>query len=157
MLAATGELSRDSLRLVLARAEFAKLLDRPTLEEAIRSGRAGCSKLRAAVDAHLPQLARCETRLERDFVLLCEREGLPIPEPNMRVGRYRPDMRWEGTMLIVELDGEAAHTTAAQLAADERRQAWLEAQGFTVIRFGWDDVHLRPERTAAVVREALGR
>ncbi len=156
MLAATGELSRDSLRLVLARAEYARMLDRPALEEVIRSGRPGSSKLRAAVDAHLPALARCETPLERDFVLLCEREGIPIREPNPRIGRYRPDMLWRDAMLIVELDGRGAHTTPAQLGADGRRQAELEARGHTVIRFDWDDVHLRAERTAAMVRKRLG-
>jgi hypothetical protein len=156
MLAATQHLSHNALRLVIARAEYAKLLDRPALEAAARSGRRGSSKLRAAIDAHLPALARCETPLERDFVLLCERERIPIPEPNTRVGRYRPDMLWRDAMLIVELDGEDAHTSPAQLAADARRQAWLEAQGFTVIRFTWDDVHHNPQRTAARVRSHLG-
>jgi len=135
LLAATSDLTRDSLRLVLARAEFERLLKRGELEAVLRSGRRGTAALRAAVDSHLPALARCANGFERDFVLLCERHGVPIPEPNARIGRYRPDMLWREAGLIVELDGRGAHSTAAQLGADGRRQAELEHRGFTVIRF----------------------
>jgi very-short-patch-repair endonuclease len=58
-------------------------------------------------------------------------------------------------MLIVELDGEAAHHSPAQLAADRRRQAWLESQGFTVIRFTHEEVAREPGRVAAAVRTHL--
>ena len=106
--------------------------------------------------AHLPQLAACESPLEIDFVLLCERFGVPLPEPNVRIGRWRPDMLWREARLIVELDGEDAHRTAAQLAADERRAADLRRRGFTVIRFTWDQVHFQPAAVAADLRQRLG-
>jgi hypothetical protein len=156
LLAATGDLSRDSLRLVLARAEFEHLLDRDELERILRSGRRGTAALGAAVDSHLPALARCANGRERDFVLLCERHRLPIPEPNERIGRYRPDMLWRKPMLIVEVDGHAAHHTAAQTAADARRQAELEHVGYTVLRFTARRVRVEPERIAADLRRLLG-
>ncbi len=90
-------------------------------------------------------------------MLLCERFGLPLPEPNPRIGRYRPDMLWREARLIVELDGKEAHSSAAQRAADASRQAALEAMGFTVIRFDWAEVHSMPERVAAEVRSAMIR
>lgn len=157
LLLAAGSLSHDSLRLVLARAEFKGLLDLTALDTALGGGRDGSSAVRAAMNAHLPQLARCANGLERDFVLLCERLSLPLPEPNPRIGRYRPDMLWREARLIVELDGRAAHHTPAQLAADARRQAELERLGHLVLRFTWDDVHRRPESVAAEVRAHLGR
>ena len=156
LLAAGAELSRNSLRLVLARAEFEHLLDRPELEAALRSGRRGTTALAAAVDAHLPALARCANRFERDFVLLCEGHRLPIPEPNVRIGRYRPDMLWRHAKLIVELDGRDAHSTAAQLSADARRQAELEGRGYTVLRFTAAEVRDGAERIAAELRQRLG-
>lgn len=155
LLAATGDLSCDSLRLVLARAEFEHLLDRDELEGVLRSGRRGTAALRAAVDSHLPALARCANGRERDFVLLCERHRLPLPEPNERIGRYRPDMLWRGTMLIVEIDGHDAHSTAAQRAADARRQAELERLGYTVLRFTARQVRAEPERIPAELRRLL--
>lgn len=89
-------------------------------------------------------------------MLLCERYRLPIPEPNVRIGRYRPDMLWRGAMLIIELDGRDAHSTAAQLAADARRQAELEARGYTVLRFTAGEVRDEAERIAAELRQRLG-
>jgi very-short-patch-repair endonuclease len=105
--------------------------------------------------AHFPQLAACESPLEVDFVLLCEQFGLPIPEPNVRIGRWRPDMLWREARLIVELDGEDAHHTPAQLLADERRAADLRSRGFTVIRFTWEQVHFDADAVAADLRARL--
>ncbi|GIK76627.1 MAG: DUF559 domain-containing protein [Thermoleophilia bacterium] len=157
LLAATAELACDSLRLVLARAEFERLLDRREIETVIGSGRPGTAALRAAVDSHLPALARCANGFERDFVLLCERCSVPIPEPNVRIGRYRPDMLWRGAMLIVELDGRGAHSTPAQLGADHRRQVELERRGFTVIRFTREQLTGDPAGVVAELRRRLDR
>ena len=102
-----------------------------------RSGRADrvAAPSARALAAHLPQLARCESPLEIDFVLLCERFRLSAARAERRIGRWRPDMLWRDRRLIVELDGKDAHSTPAQLAADERREAELERLGFTVVRF----------------------
>ncbi len=107
------------------------------------------------MDAHLPQLAACANERERDFVLLCERHGLPIPEPNTRVGRYRPDMLWPDRRLIVEIDGKRSHSTPAQLQADARRQAHLERLGYRVIRFDAERIVRKPDRVAAELRRQL--
>ena len=156
LLAAAPELSHNTLRLVLARAEFQRLLSLIELEHTLGRGRSGSTKLRDAMDAHLPQLARCANRYERDFVLLCELHGFPIPEPNTRIGRYRPDMLWEGRRLIVEIDGKRAHSTAAQLAGDRRRQADLEQLGYTVVRFPAARIASDPGRVGDGVRKLLG-
>lgn len=155
LLVAAADLSHDSLRLVLARAEFKKLLSLAELEAALGSGKVGSRAVRAAIDARLPQLARCVNGFERDFVLLCERAGLPIPEPNVRIGRYVPDMLWEEANLIVELDGKAAHTTPAQKRADATKQRWLERRGHEVLRFGWRQVEFEPDLVAARLRPRL--
>lgn len=156
LLDAAGSLGHDSLRLVVARAEFRGLLDLRALHAALGPGRRGSVALRAAMAAHLPQLAACTNQLEIDFVLLCERHDVPLPEPNPRIGRYRPDMLWRSHGLIVELDGHDAHHTAAQLDADERRSTELTRRGFTVIRFTWADVHDRPDEVISELRRHLG-
>lgn len=157
LLVASTDLDHDSLRLVLGRAEYDQRLafSLAELEADLRGGPAGCRAVRAAMGAHLPQLARCANGFERDFVLLCERFGLPIPEPNVRKGRFIPDMTWEDKRLIVELDGKDAHRTPAQRTKDAKRQKWLEARGYTVIRFTWAQVQFRQEWVAAVVRRHL--
>ena len=152
---AAPALEVDSVRLVLARAEFEGFLSLTKLEGSLTRGRPGTAKVRAAMDRHLPQLARCENGLEREYVLLCERHGIEIPEPNVRIGRYRPDMLWPGRRLIVELDGWRAHHTAAQLASDERKQAALEGRGYGVERFTRDEVFEQPDRVARLTRTFL--
>ena len=155
LLTAAADLTHYTLRLVLARAEFNRSLSLPALQAEMGRGVAGSTALRAAMDAHLPQLAKCANDFERDFVLLCERFALPIPEPNERIGRFRPDMLWERRKLIVELDGRDAHRTPAQLIRDGKRQEWLEARGYTVIRFSWAEVQLAAEAVAAKLRPHL--
>jgi len=156
LLAAASCLSHNALRLVLGRAEFAGVLDISLLHGSLGRGRTGAAALRVALASHLPALARCANRFEREFVLLCERCHLPIPEPNSRIGRYRPDMLWRDVRLIVELDGRDAHSTPAQLASDARRQAELERRGFAVIRFTWADLDGDAASVVAVLRRLLG-
>jgi very-short-patch-repair endonuclease len=64
-------------------------------------------------------------------------------------------MLWRKERLIVELDGAQAHSTAAQLAADARRQRDLEALGYTVIRFSRAEVDQTPDEVLARTRAAL--
>jgi very-short-patch-repair endonuclease len=64
-------------------------------------------------------------------------------------------MLWPDARLIIELDGERAHSSPAQLAADAERQAWLEAQGYTVIRFTHEQVARDPAGVAAAVARHL--
>ncbi len=157
LLVASADLEPNSLRLVLARADYDKDIpfSLPSLQEAIRHGPVGSKAVRAAMASHLPALARCANDFEIDFVLLCERHGIPIPEPNVKKGRFVPDMTWEEHKLIVELDGTDAHSSQAQLASDARKQEWLEAQGYTVIRFTWPEVQFRDAWVAAETRASL--
>ncbi len=144
LLVASVELEHNSLRLVLARADFEDLLHLPSLQAACARGLKGSRKLRAAMDSHLPALAHCVNDFERDFVLLCEARDIPIPEPNVRMGRRVPDMLWRDRMLIVELDGKGAHSSQAQRIDDRAKQEWLESLGYTVIRFTWRQVYFQP-------------
>lgn len=155
LLCSTAYLGTNSLRLVLARAEFRHQLKLSSVSAVLGTGNPGSSALRAAFAAHLPQLAQCASPLEVDFVLLCERFRIEMPEPNARIGRYRPDMLWRGHRLVVELDGRDAHSTPAQLIADERRAADLRRLGFVVIRFTWRQVKLEAERVAGEVLQRL--
>lgn len=128
LLVASEALTHNSLRLVLARAEFRGVLELPSLQAALSESPRGAVPLRAAMDAHLPQLARCANGFERSFVLLCER---------FRLGRD-------------------AHSTPSQLAADARRQLHLESLGYTVHRYEPRQVELEPRTGGDRGREATG-
>jgi hypothetical protein len=151
---AAADLSFDSLRLVIARAEFHRVCSLAEIEAGLGHGRRGAAAVRHALSRHLPQLAKCVNRYERAFVLLCEAGSVEIPEPNPRIGRFRPDMLWERQGLIVELDGPH-HLTAARQIDDAKRQRYLESLGYRVLRFTHEEVELDGERVLAVVRAAL--
>ena len=67
-----------------------------------------------------------------------------------QIGNYIVDFVCFGSRLIVEADG-------AQHAEDERdgmRDAWLEGQGFRVLRFWNNDILANPEGVARVIADA---
>jgi very-short-patch-repair endonuclease len=53
------------------------------------------------------------------------------------IGEYFVDFYCPAARLVVELDGDS-HDWEDRVAADDRRQAWLEAQGLRVLRFSAD-------------------
>lgn len=92
--------------------------------------------------------------LERAFLALCREHGLPEPRANVPFGRWTIDFVFEGTDVVVEVDG-GQH--AGAWAQDAEKDADLRAAGRHVIRRTWWDVTRDGARTAATVRAALGR
>lgn len=144
------------LRKALAEADFQDLLDVGDLESVMRRGRRGSRRLRRTYRAHLPQLARTETPLEDEFVLLCERYAIPLPEPNVWIAGYRVDAIWHSERVIVELDGRDAHSSQARRLTDHQRDLKLRALGYVVRRYSWHQVFKHPADVAADARQTLG-
>jgi very-short-patch-repair endonuclease len=157
LLQLASTLPAQRLRRTLARADYLKLLDPASVHAALGQGRHGSAALRQALSSHLPQLARAENDFEADFLLLCERFRLPMPEVNVRLGRFRPDMLWRDLKLIVELDGRDAHTKPAQVARDHDRDMTFRSWGYTVIRYTWAQVNFEPAAVAADLRAQMSR
>jgi hypothetical protein len=119
-----------------------------------RPGFRGNGKLRTILtDAVDP--AGVRSILELRFLRLCAAQGIPRPLVNEKIDVWTPDFLWPEAMLAVETDGVDFHRTAAKRRRDEKKDAYLRAQGFTVVRLTWADVVNRPEPTAAGVRDAL--
>ncbi|MBW6522829.1 endonuclease domain-containing protein [Sphingomonas sp. RHCKR47] len=68
------------------------------------------------------------------------------------VGPYILDFAARSRKLVIEVDGDSH---AGNEARDERRTAWLEEQGYHVIRFSNADVMRNMEGVLFVVEEAL--
>lgn len=51
------------------------------------------------------------------------------------MGPYRPDFAWPDRKLIAEADGWESHGTRKAFEADRRKDAELNAMGWTVLRF----------------------
>jgi very-short-patch-repair endonuclease len=57
-----------------------------------------------------------------------------------KIGPYYADFACSAAMLVVEVDG-ATHSSAEERAYDAARTAFLESQGWTVVRVWNDDVY----------------
>jgi hypothetical protein len=83
---------------------------------------------------------KTDSDLEDDFFALCKRYGVPLPEKNARIGRFRVDFLWRRDRLIAEVDGYIYHRGRRAFRDDRDRDVWLEVHGFTVVRF--DDTRI---------------
>ena len=136
------------LRLALANADYQGLLNFPALEAVCRRGAPGSARLRAALDAHRPELARARSELERRLIELCEAHRLPLPELNVYRHGWLLDAVWEDRRLVVELDGYEGHRTKGQLEADHQRDLELRAAGYVVLRYTWRQLTETPDAVA---------
>jgi hypothetical protein len=112
----------ERLRHVLANADYHRVLDTPALQVIAGNGRAGSTKLKNALKRHEPKLAHIRSPLERLFLPLCERAGIPLPEVNVYVGGVLVDAVWREQKLVVELDGEDNHSSWAQIQEDRSKE-----------------------------------
>ncbi len=76
---------------------------------------------------------------------------------NVRIGGLVVDFAWPEHRLIVETDGYRFHRGRVAFENDRARDLRLREIGFDVVRLSYRQVLDRPERVAAVLREALSR
>lgn len=98
---------------------------------------------------------RTRSELERAFLRLCRRFGLPEPEVNARVGRFTVDFLWREHGLAVETDGYGAHRGRQAFEDDRERELELGMLGVRVRRFTDNQVRRRSARVAAAVEAEL--
>jgi predicted transcriptional regulator of viral defense system len=82
LLDLAGVVSAWELRKAVAEAEVLRLLDVPAVRALIRRsrGRRGVARLRLCIEELDPATKRTRSELERRFLRLCKRAGLPKPE-----------------------------------------------------------------------------
>jgi very-short-patch-repair endonuclease len=105
-----------------------------------------------------PDIPRDRTRsdLERDFLRLCRRHGIPDPEVNVKVGRWTVDFLWREARIAVETDFYGYHRGRVAFRDDRRRDLELRRAGFAVHHFSEEQVNDRPVEVIADLRVALG-
>lgn len=148
---------RDAERLVAAVRRSGALDD-----EALRAlvdryrGRPGVIPLRAVLgQPGGGSLTRSEA--EARFLDLVRLAGLPPPRTNVEIGPYEVDFLWTRQRLVVEIDGFGFHARRDRFESDRRKGAWLQAQGWRVMRLSWQQITSRAVATAVEVGQALAR
>ena len=136
------------LRLVSEQRLRAKVLKRH---------RRGINGGRALLDALVDTGG--ESRLERWFLRIVRRAGLPRPTLQKV---WRADSRTVarvdaafGDVLVVELAGHATHSSRADRQRDEQRRTELTLRGVRVITFTHEDVRDRPDWVTTKLLEAV--
>lgn len=95
------------------------------------------------------------SELERRFLRLCRRAGLPGPRVNARIGRLTVDFLWPDEHLVVETDGYRYHRGRQAFEDDRSRDLELRSRGFEVVRLSHRQVVDEPERVVTALRRGL--
>lgn len=93
--------------------------------------------------------------LEEDFLTLCKRHRLPMPEVNVRIGEHLVDFLWRERMLVIETDGYIYHRGRAAFEDDRMRDLSLRALGYDVMHLADSQIEAEPAQIAAVLRPRL--
>lgn len=96
------------------------------------------------------------SRLERGFIALLRREGLPLPVTNRPASARRVDCRWPELRLTVELDSYTFHNSRRSWERDRRREREAYARGDDLRRYTWSDVMEEPAAMLRELRVLLG-
>jgi hypothetical protein len=92
---------------------------------------------------------------EAGFLRFCRRWDLPIPEVNVRIGRFVADFLWRERRLIVEIDDFSTHGSAGMFADDRLRDLELRGLGYEVLRLVPEQFESEPAKVAAILRRRL--
>ena len=117
--------------------------------------RPGVTALRRTLDRRTFRLT--DSELERRFLPIVRRLGLPLPETGRRVDGFKVDFFWPDLGLVVETDGLRYHRTPAQQARDRLRDQAHLAAGRTPLRFTHAQVRFDPGHVQSTLGKIVRR
>jgi hypothetical protein len=150
-------MSRGQLERAIGEADKRDLIDPERLRAELDrlAGRPGIAALRETLDRHTFTLT--DSELERRFLPLARKAGLPPPLTQRYLNGFRVDFYWPGLGLVVETDGLRYHRTPAQQAKDRLRDQAHAAAGLTPLRFTHAQVRFEPDRVRGVLAVVAAR
>ncbi len=119
----------------IQRSEECSLFDLRPIDALLAraSGHPGAGRLRRALTLYRPP-PFSRSGLERRFLELVRRAGLPTPSTGYNVAGCELDVYWEAERFAVELDVYETHGSRASFESDRLRQEELKLQGVEMIR-----------------------
>ena len=150
-------LDRPGVERMINEADKYNLTNPPRLREALdeRIGEPGVALLRRILDRRTFRLTKEE--LERRFLPLAEKSGLPVPLTGEIVNEFEVDFYWPALGLVVETDGLRYHRTPAEQARDRLRDQAHTAAGLTQLRFTHEQVRYEPEYVVRILAQTASR
>jgi very-short-patch-repair endonuclease len=130
-----ARLTTKHLEAAINEADKRDLVHPRALREALDNTppQRGIAKLRTLIDRQTFVLT--DTELERRFVPIARKAGLPLPLTQHHVNGARVDFFWPELGLVVETDGGRFHRTPSQQTSDRIRDQEHTAAGLTPLRF----------------------
>lgn len=150
-------LSETALERMLERAEEHRRFDLGAFDELLgrTAGHPGHGALRRALDIYRPESAFTRSGLERRFLELVRRAGLPEPSMNYVVGGFELDAYWEAERFVVELDVYETHGSHAAFERDRIRQEDLLLLGIGMTRVTGPRLEREPRKVMARIATLL--
>lgn len=118
-------------------------------------GERGVGRLRAILDRQTIRYTRSE--LERAFLPLARRAGLPLPRTSVYVDGHEVDFHFPSLNLVIETDGATFHRTAAQQAKDRERDQDHFVARVGQLRFTHAQIKYEPDRVIRILRSGAVR
>jgi very-short-patch-repair endonuclease len=109
----------------------------------------------AEVIADETAMAISRSRAEKALLRLIRSAGLPVPETNVRFGRFEADFVWREQRLIVELDSATYHSGPGALQRDREKDLTFRGAGFDVMRPTRAHVVHQGPRVLVLIAQAL--
>jgi hypothetical protein len=114
-------------------------------EVEVRSGIAVTTVARTLVDLagilRLPDLRKVVGRVAIRRKLDLQAVDIALYNAKGRGQRFLVDFLWEKEYMIVETDGRETHETPTAFQDDRRRDQFLVAAGYRVLRVTWNQIH----------------
>lgn len=153
----TPRLDRAGIERMINEADKYNLAHPPGLRRALdqRIGEPGVARLRHILDRRTFRLTKEE--LERRFLPLAAKAGLPVPLTGQWVNEFEVDFYWPDLGLVVETDGLRYHRTPAEQARDRLRDQAHTAAGLTQLRFTHEQVRYEPEYVRRILAQTASR
>lgn len=150
-------LDRRGIEGAINEADKYNLVHPPELRRALdeRTGEPGVATLRHILDRRTFRLTKEE--LERRFLPLAAKAGLPVPLTGQIVNEFEVDFYWPDLGLVVETDGLRYHRTPAEQARDRLRDQAHTAAGLTQLRFTHEQVRYEPEYVVRILAQTASR
>lgn len=138
-------------------ADQLDLIDPEKLRREIdaRPGRTGTRPLRRLLDHATFVLTT--TELERLFLPIARRAGLPKPQTQVRLNGFKVDFYWPEPKLVVETDSLRYHRTAAKQMKDVLRDQAHAVADVERLRFTHAQVAYEPAHVESTLRAVARR
>jgi len=148
------DLPDGQLETAVNEADHLKLVDPERLRRALDAlpRWPGAARLGRLLDG--PTIALTTTELERLFLPLALRAGLPAPHTQVWLDGYRVDFHWPELGLVVETDSLRYHRTPFKQARDKRRDNAHAGSGLTTLRFAHGQVVHEPAYVIKTLKRA---